>query len=143
MSVYRRLDGLPSSDPDAHHAKRESPAQSPGTSPHSEEEHERLRKASPASKPLPRTLEWVAGLPPEVQPTFLLRQYARIANVIAAAWSDSKALGSYMDCLFNDNPGHRQDFPPDVLRELLALREYYDSVDAEPRPIWRDIPKRG
>jgi len=107
------------------------------------EEHESLRKASPASEPLPRTFEWMASLPRDVQPTALLRHYARIANIIAATWRDSKALRSYMDCLFSDDRGNRQGFPPDVLRELLALREYYDSVDTEKPLIWIDVPKRG
>jgi hypothetical protein len=85
----------------------------------------------------------MASLPPDVQPTALLHHYARIANVIAAAWRDSKALRSYMDCLLDDDRGNRQGFPRDVLRELLALREYYDSVDPEKPPIWADVPKRG
>ena len=131
MSIYRRLDGLPSSDIDAHQAKRETPAQSQPASPHGaspKEEHEGLRKASPASEPLPRTLEWMASLPPNVQPTALLRHYARIANVIAATWHESRTLQSYMDCLVADDRGNRRGFPPDVLRELNALREYYDSL---------------
>jgi hypothetical protein len=146
MSIYRRLDGLPSRDIDAVQAKREKPAQSQATSPRGaspKEDHERLRKASPASAPLPRTFEWVASLPRDLQPTALLRQYPRIANVIAAAWRGSRALRSYMDCLFTDDRGNRQGFPPDVLAELLALREYYDSVDTANPPIWTDVPKRG
>jgi len=146
MSVYRRFDGLPSSNIDAHQAKREAPTQSQATSPYGaspKEEHESLRKASPAGKPLPRTLEWLASLPPEVQRTALLRHYARIANVIAAAWRDPKALRSYMDCLLSDDRGNRRGFPPDVLRELLALREYYDSVGPENPSIWTYVPKRG
>ena len=146
MSIYRRLDGLPSRDLDAVQTKRNKPAQSQATSPHGtspQEGHETLRKASPASAPLPRTFEWVASLPRDVQPTALMRHYPRIANVIAAAWRDSKALRSYMDCLFTDNRGDRQGFPPDVLDELLALREYYDTVDTANRPIWVDVPKRG
>jgi hypothetical protein len=34
-------------------------------------------------------LEWIASLPADVQPTALLRHYARIANVIAAVWYDN------------------------------------------------------
>ena len=146
MSIYRRLDGLPSRDIDAVQTKRNKPAQSQATSPpgaSSKEGHESLRKASPASAPLPRTFEWVASLPRDVQPTALMRHYPRIANVIAAAWRDSKALRSYMDCLLTDTRGNRQGFPPDVLGELLALREYYDTVDTANRPIWVDVPKRG
>ena len=146
MSVYRKFDRLPSSDMYALRAKRETPAPSQATSPRGalpSEDHERLRKAAPASEPLARTLEWVASLPADVQPTALLRHYARIANVIAAIWRDSKSLQSYMDCLFTDDRGDRHGFPPDVLHELLALREYYDSLGAENRATWTAVPKRG
>ena len=92
------------------------------------EEHRHLRRAIPADKPLPRTLKWAAGLPPNVQPTALLRQYPRIANVIAATWDHGTSLRSYMSCLFSDNRGGRQGFPPAVLDELVALKRYHDSV---------------
>jgi hypothetical protein len=48
-----------------------------------------------------------------------------------------------MDCLFTDARGDRQGFPADVLHELLALREYYDSLDAENRSTWTAVSKRG
>lgn len=91
------------------------------------EEHRHLRKAAPANTPLPRTLKWVATLPPNVQPTALLRHYARIANVIAATWGHATSLRSYMDCLFSDNRGNREGFPPEVLSELSTLRDYLDA----------------
>ena len=146
MSVYRKFDRLPSSDMYALRAKRETLAPSQATSSYSalpKEDHERLRKAAPASEPLARTLEWVASLPADVQPTDLLRRYPRIANVIAAIWRDPKSLRSYMDCLFTDDRGNRQGFSPDVLRDLLALREYYDSLDAEDSSAWTVVHKRG
>src|SRR6202022_2035021 len=92
----------------------------------------RQRKAAPANMPLPRTLNWVEDLPSSVKPTALLRQYARIANVFAATWNDPKALNSYMKCLLRDDRGNRKGFPPDVLREILALRECHATV-YEPR----------
>jgi hypothetical protein len=146
MSVYRRFDRLPSSDMYALRAKRETPAPSQATSPHGalpKEDYKRLRKAAPASEPLARTLEWSASLPPNVQPTALLRHYARIANVITAVWRDPKSLRSYMDCLCTDGRGNRQGFPPNVLHELLELREYYDSLDAEDSLPWTVVHKRG
>ncbi|HEV8553000.1 MAG TPA: hypothetical protein VGR65_06395 [Casimicrobiaceae bacterium] len=146
MSVYRRFDRLPSSDLYALRAKKDTPAPSQATSPHGalpKEDYKRLRKAAPASEPLARTLEWIASLPPNVQPTALLRHYARIANVIAAISRDPKSLRSYMDCLCTDDRGNRQGFPPDVLLELLELREYYDSLDAGNSLPWTVVHKRG
>ncbi|HXX84262.1 MAG TPA: hypothetical protein VEN29_09790 [Casimicrobiaceae bacterium] len=98
------------------------------------EEYKHLRRAEPACKVLPRTLKWVASLPPNVQPTSLLRHYARIANVIAAAWRHTSSLHSYMDDLLGDKRGARQGFPPEVLRELVALKRYHDSLEASSSP---------
>ena len=145
MSVYRRFDRLPSNDIYAHSAEGKTPAQTQPTSPHGalpKEDYKSLRKAAPASTPLPRTLEWIASLPPDVQPTALLRHYPRIANVIAAVWRDPKSLQSYMDCLFSDHRGNRQGLPPEVLHDLLALREYYESLDAEHSLAWTVVHKR-
>jgi hypothetical protein len=125
MSIYRRFDRLRASDIYAHRAKRRTPAQTQTTSPHGalpKEDYKSLRKAAPASEPLPRTLEWFASLPPDVQPTALLRHYARIANVIAAVWRDPKSLRRYMDCLCTDDRGNRQGFPPDA-NPLPACRQ--------------------
>src|SRR2546423_10700150 len=101
------------------------------------------RKAAPANVPLPRTLDWVKGLPPSVKPTALLRQYARIANVLAATWNDPKALSSYMNCLVRDNRGNRKGLPPEILREIRALREYHATINAEQSSTWTVIGKRG
>ena len=145
MSIYRRFDCSPSNDMHARraerHASAEPQAATRGAPP--KEQYKRVRKATPASEPLPRTLEWVTSLPLDVQPTALLHHYARIANVIAAIWRDPKSLQSYMDCLFTDDRGDRRGFPLDVLHELLALREYYDSLDAENPSAWNAVHKRG
>jgi hypothetical protein len=93
------------------------------------EEHKHLRNAAPSDKPLPRTLKWVASLPPNVQPTALLRHYARIANVIAATWGHATSLRSYMNCLFSENRGTREGFPSEVLGELVALKRYHETLE--------------
>ncbi len=92
------------------------------------EERRRLRSATPAVKALPRTLGWVSSLPPDVQPTALLRHYARIANVIAATWGHATSFRSYMDCLFRSERETRRGFPREVLVELIALRRYHDAL---------------
>jgi hypothetical protein len=137
MSIYRKYDAmrLPSNDVYAssrHSSKSlaERPS-APIPDATQRQDRKRGRKAAPANVPLPRTLAWVESLPPSVKPAALLRQYARIANVLAAAWDDPKATSSYMNCLFRDDRGDRRGFPPDVLRELMALREYHTTFDAE------------
>jgi hypothetical protein len=96
-----------------------------------------------AKLPLLRTLDWVQRLPLSVKPTALPRQYARIANVIAATWDDPNSFGSYVDRLFRNDRGNRKGFPPDVLRELQALREYRATFDAEDLSSWAVVRKRG
>ena len=104
---------------------------------------EHRRRAAPANVPLPRTLKWVESLPSSVKPTALLRHYARIANVLAAAWDDSTAVNSYMECLLRDERGDRKGFLPDVHSELLTLREYHAHRDEELSSNWAVHRKRG
>jgi hypothetical protein len=148
VSVYRKFDAmrLPSNDV---YARREPSSKQPEgsvTSPQDssrEEEYKRRRKAQPVNVPLLRTLDWVARVPPSVKPTALLRQYARIANVIAATWDDPNSFRSYVDCLFRNDRGNRKGLPPDVLLELQALREYRGTFNAEDVSSWAVVRKRG
>jgi hypothetical protein len=88
-----------------------------------EQSHGR-RKAEPANVPLRVTLDWAAQLPLKVRPAVLLRQFARIANLVAATWDDPVAFDSYMDGLLTDKRGNRKGFPPAVHHELLALKQH-------------------
>jgi hypothetical protein len=139
VSIYRKFDAMRRPSNDVYAGTRTAampPVRSVATPPVRPDaapkgaNHGFRRKASPANIPLPRTLKWAESLPPDVKPTALLRQYARIANVIAAAWDDHKAVSSYMDCLSRDDRGDRQGFPADVAYELQVLREYHTSLDA-------------
>lgn len=91
------------------------------------EHHKHLRKAITADQPLRRTLKWMENLPPDVQPTALLRLHARIANLIVATWRDPKAFGAYMDSLLHDKRGNRRGFSSEVEAELVTLKRYYDT----------------
>jgi hypothetical protein len=64
-------------------------------------------------------------LPAEVRPVALLRQFPRIANVVARAWNDAAEIQAVLDDLLIDRRGGRQGFPLDVTEELLVLRDYY------------------
>jgi len=105
------------------------------------DKHQRLRKATPAETPLRRTLDWAESLPPRVRPKSLLRQYARVANLIAATWADLESFETYMESLLIDKRGSRKGFPPDVMAELHALELYRLAIQGnEP---WVDVSKRG
>ena len=94
----------------------------------SDEQYRHLRRNQPVNTPLPATRSWFASLPTDLQPAVLMASYARIANVIAATWTDPKALAAYMDSLLTDRRGNRRGFPPDVLRELMALALHAQNV---------------
>jgi hypothetical protein len=144
VSIYRKFDAmrLPSSDV---YARTGAPEKRPVGSAGSPQaaNHELRRKGAPANVPLPRTLRWVEALPSSVKPTALLRHYARIANVLAAAWDDPIAVSSYMDCLFRDEREYRRGFPPDVANELLTLREYHANLNTVHTSNWAVLHKRG
>ena len=144
MSIYRKFDAmrLPSNDVYARVGAAATRPVGPVEPPQGPK-HEHRRKALPANVPLPRTLKWVESLPSDVKPTALLRHYARIANVLAAAWDDPKAVSSYMDCLFSDERGDRKGFPRDVSLELLGLREYHVKLHGEHSATWAVLRKRG
>jgi len=84
-----------------------------------------LRRRQPLDDVLPVTVRWVAKLPEELRPVALLRQFPRIANVVACAWNDAAEIQTVLDDVLTDRRGGRQGFPLDVTEELLVLRDYY------------------
>ncbi len=84
------------------------------------------RRARPINQALPATQKWFDALPPEIQPSAVLRDYPRIANALARASGDVSALTAYLDDLLVDRRGGRRGFPGDVHHELQSLREYFD-----------------
>jgi len=142
MSIYRNFALPPRSDVYANEQEMLVPRDEPSQVDVGLEEHRHLRKGAPANVPLRRTLTWVAGLPPNVQPTALVGHFARIANLIAATWGDRKTFDSYMESLLTDRRGNRKGFPPEVLAELMALQRYRDSLEVED-VAWDTVGKRG
>ena len=98
----------------------------------------RQRRGAPLNKLLPRTSEWMATLQANFQPRELARQFPRIANAMATAWSDPGGCEAYFDELLIDRRGQRTGFSPDVLRELKELRRYYAHVQKKVVLEWKD-----
>jgi hypothetical protein len=90
-----------------------------------EAEKSKRSKAEPINIALPRTLDWALKLPREVQPQELIRLFGRIANNLAANWSDPEVTVAYFSDLLVDTRGCRRGFPPQVVNELLTLQAYY------------------
>jgi hypothetical protein len=55
----------------------------------------------------------------------LIRLFGRIANNLAANWSDPEVTVAYFSDLLVDTRGCRRGFPPQVVNELLTLQAYY------------------
>src|ERR1041385_4126633 len=99
MSLYRPFDRYPRSDVHAAPIAAEGvalrSAQKTGAIDVHSDQYRHLRKATPIERPLLRTNVWFASLPEEARPHALLRRYARIANLLAAAWGDAKCFRAY------------------------------------------------
>ena len=82
-----------------------------------------VRRARPLDQLLlPATQRWATLLPDEMRPTHLIAAYLRIANRLAFAWQDPKAVHDVLDDALIDLRGGRQGFPPIVQAELLRIR---------------------
>jgi hypothetical protein len=143
MSIYRENRYAPDDMRTPNAVKSAAPAAP--AAPASDEQYRHLRKSQPVNTPLPATQSWFASLPADLKPGALMASYARIANLIAAAWSDPKALAAYMDSLLTDRRGNRRGFPVDVLRELAALSLHVPKVASKPGDgsIWGEAARLG
>jgi hypothetical protein len=74
------------------------------------------------------TIEWLVKLPAPLQPLTLAEKYPRVANAIAAIWSDCNQAIELVDSLLQDRRGGRLGFPYDVEVELRALRRHLDEL---------------
>ena len=136
MSIYRRTDRVPPND------LAIGVGQKPlGVPPSANEDWTKRRASQPASGLLRPTIAWASALPAEVQPTTLMAEYPRVANLVAVLWKDPESLRRYVDDLLVDRRGNRQGFPVDVLREIFALRDYYDELHPPTLRPWEVMNK--
>ena len=123
MSTYCRTDRVPLSDVVATAQLRADGAQA-----QSDVDWTSLRSKEPATGLLRPTAQWASALPRDVVPHELLSKFPRIANLLAVLWQYPGSLRRYVDDLLVDKRGIRQGFPLEILRELYALRAYYDQL---------------
>ena len=146
MSVYKSIQRVLSNDVYAtpitdrrartgpSEPSREAPAHSDArmaseTAPETDWRYAAMRHAEqPRNVLLPYTARWAGALPVEIRPHVLLRDYPRVANMIALLWGEPTKipLRGYFDSLMVDNRGGRKGFPPAVALDLMGLREHYD-----------------
>ena len=101
------------------------------------------RRQTPSSDPLRMTFKWIAKLPRSVQPLALLRQYPRIANMLAGMWEDPQSCRAYLHDLLTDRRGTRKGFPPQIVQELVGLRVHYEHLHPPMLDVYKDVNKRG
>jgi hypothetical protein len=141
MSIYRKFDSESHIDVYAKPLKRaaENPTSAPrGDAAPAPSAMLARRRGEPADEPLAWTVEWAAKLPPDIRPMNLVRQFPRIGNFLAATWTSPDTLRPYLDELFVDRRGNRKGFPPDVMEELFALRNYYEELYPATGKRWDD-----
>ena len=85
---------------------------------------------------LDTTTLWMAELPQAVRPVNLARKFPRIANSIAELWRRGARCEEYLVTLVVDLRGDRTGFPPEVARELTALRSYFAELHPHNRSAW-------
>lgn len=81
-------------------------------------------------------MKWLLSLERDYFPIELARSYPRIVNKLAQTWDIPGEGTKYLDGLLLDDRGDRQGFPMSVLRELIALREFYNTLITSKDDIW-------
>lgn len=88
-------------------------------------------------------VEWLAGLPENMQPNELPIRFPRIANELARRWINGDACRRYLEDLLIDKRGTRQGLPDEVAQELATLKNYFETVlYPVPQTAWDEVVER-
>jgi hypothetical protein len=80
---------------------------------------------------MPATLLWLDLLPEYARPTVFCERFPRIVNQFATVWADRKLCKLYFETLMGDDRGGRAGFGPEVRKEIVRLRVYYETSMAD------------
>ena len=88
---------------------------------------------------MPATIKWLELLPEYARPRLFCERFPRIVNQLAAVWGERKLCKLYFDVLMGDDRGGRVGFAPDVRKELVRLRVFYETsmTDAGAELDWK------
>jgi hypothetical protein len=100
------------------------------------EERSRAVERTSQTALLDETSRWLSSLPANVHPFACARRFPRIVNSIADLWCRVPQCEAYLDSLVIDQRGNRTGFPPDVAKELWALRSYYADLHPQHEDAW-------
>ena len=85
----------------------------------------RRRERLPTDRALAgATMDWLTKLAPAVRPIRLSEELPRVANRVAAVWSDRAQCLAALDELLVDHRGGRRGLPLALVLELQALRDF-------------------
>jgi hypothetical protein len=85
------------------------------------------------------TMQWMAGLPFEMRPRALAREFPRIANKLCELWKRPAQCEPYLKQLIWDNRGGRKGFPGPVAQELTTIAEYYSTLYPYRHTVWDSV----
>ena len=105
------------------------------------EERRSAVERTPQAVLLDETSRWMASLPANVRPFACARRFPRIVNSIADRWRRVPECEAYLDSLVIDQRGNRTGFPPDVAKELWALRSYYADLHPQREYAWELVAR--
>lgn len=123
-SFYRPKNPGVASDADVRHGTRFEGAENPGTA-NDESVWAGRRKAQPADILLPATRRWLDSLSSESRPNALASRFPRVANLVAANWSNPGDCSAYIFSLLHDQRPGRRGFPKEVIQDIVNLRFCY------------------
>jgi len=94
------------------------------------ERWKRLRRAKlPTDRALTgRAIDWLLALPSTVRPQNLSQQFPRITNALADVWHEPQQGLAALDKLLCDGRQGRKGFPAVVRDELIALRNWKQTL---------------
>lgn len=69
-------------------------------------------------------MSWLRSLPEDLQPVHLLREQARVANLLCHRWDDHELALRFLKELLNDHRGGGNGFAGAVADELRALADH-------------------
>ena len=80
---------------------------------------------------MPATLKWLDLLPEYARPTVFCERFPRIVNQFAQVWADRRMCKLYFETLMGDDRGGRAGFGPEVRKEIVRLRVFYETSMAD------------
>ena len=88
---------------------------------------------------MPATLKWLELLPEYARPTLFCERFPRIVNQFALVWADRRLCKLYFETLMGDDRGGRSGFGPEVRKEIVRLRVFYETSmsDASAEQDWK------